>query len=223
MRTNSSTRPAPLSKPRFSSPTGPIRAALTSTPSVHSASIPASRWCTGGAGSAPSAARPPGRTTIIRLRRRRPTPTNSIAVSGPNNFQAPVDYAFHFDAGLYAGFLREVAEAQGVIGHDRKIVGHELADDGFVDALILEGGERLEGDLFVDCSGFTGLLIEQALGTGYEDWSHWLPCDRAVAMPSETMPDLPPFTRATAREAGWQWRIPLQHRTGNGLVYSSAF
>ena len=141
---------------------------------------------------------------------------------GPNNFRAPVDYAFHFDAGLYAQFLREIAEAEGVIRHDRKIVGHALADDGFVDALILEGGDRLEGDLFVDCSGFAGLLIEQALGTGYEDWSHWLPCDRAVAMPSETMPDLPPFTRATAREAGWQWRIPLQHRTGNGLVYCSA-
>jgi tryptophan halogenase len=139
------------------------------------------------------------------------------------NLQRPVDYAFHFDAGLYAQFLREIAEAQGVLHHDAKIVGHQLGKDGFVEAIVLESGEKLEGDLFVDCSGFRALLIEGALGIGYEDWSHWLPCDRAVAMPSGPMPDLPPYTQATARDAGWQWRIPLQHRTGNGYVYCSRF
>jgi tryptophan 7-halogenase len=143
--------------------------------------------------------------------------------AGPNNFQSAVDYAFHFDAGLYARFLRDLAERQGVIRHDRKVIGHELAENGFVAALLLDGGNRLEGDLFVDCSGFRGLLIGEALGVEYEDWTHWLPCDRAVAMPSEPMPQLPPYTRVTARDAGWQWRIPLQHRTGNGLVYCSRF
>jgi len=137
--------------------------------------------------------------------------------------QRPVDYAFHFDAGLYAQFLRGLAERRGAVRHDRKVVGHEMAENGFVSALVFEGGDRIEGDLFVDCSGFRGLLIGGALGIGYEDWTHWLPCDRAVAMPSEIMPELPPYTRATAREAGWQWRIPLQHRTGNGLVYCSRF
>lgn len=135
----------------------------------------------------------------------------------------PVDYAFHFDASLYARFLRGLAERNGTRRHDRKVVGHELAENGFVKALVLEGGDTLEGDLFIDCSGFRGLLIGDALGTGYEDWSHWLPCDRAVAVPSEVMAELPPYTRATARKAGWQWRIPLQHRTGNGHVYCSSF
>jgi tryptophan 7-halogenase len=137
--------------------------------------------------------------------------------------QLPVDYAFHFDASLYAQFLRSLAEQRGALRHDRKVVGHELEENGFVKSLVLEGGDTLEGDLFVDCSGFRGLLIGDALGTEYEDWTHWLPCDRAVAVPSEVMPDLPPYTRATARDAGWQWRIPLQHRTGNGLVYCSKF
>jgi tryptophan halogenase len=88
---------------------------------------------------------------------------------------------------------------------------------------LLESGERIEGELFIDCSGFRGLLIEQALQTGYEDWTHWLPCDRAVAAPSAKVGPPTPYTRSTAREAGWQWRIPLQHRTGNGYVYSSQF
>jgi tryptophan halogenase len=137
--------------------------------------------------------------------------------------RAAVNYAFHFDAALYAQFLRDLAERDGVIRHDRKIVGHELAADGSVGAIVLDGGDRLHADLFVDCSGMRGLLIGEALGIEYEDWSNWLPCDRAVAVPSETMPDLPPYTRATARDGGWQWRIPLQHRTGNGLVYCSSF
>ena len=136
---------------------------------------------------------------------------------------ANIAYAFHFDASLYAAYLRERAEAQGVTRHDRKIVGHRLAEDGFVEAVLFEGGDSMEADLFIDCSGFRGVLIEQALGTGYEDWTHYLPCDRAVAMPSERIPELPPFTRSTARAFGWQWRIALQHRTGNGLVYSSSY
>ena len=137
--------------------------------------------------------------------------------------QRPVDYAFHFDASLYAEFLRGLAEQGGAVRHDRKVTGHELGENGFVEALILDGGERLEGDLFIDCSGFRGLLIGDALGVEYEDWTHYLPANRAVAVPSEVMPELPPYTRATARSAGWQWRIPLQHRTGNGIVYSSEF
>jgi tryptophan halogenase len=132
-----------------------------------------------------------------------------------------IAYAYHFDASLYARFLREQAESRGVVRHDRKIVGHQLAKDGFVESVLFEGGESMEADLFIDCSGFRGILIEQALGTGYEDWSHYLPCDRAVAMPSEVIPELPPYTRSTARRAGWQWRIAIQGRTGNGLVYPS--
>jgi len=140
-----------------------------------------------------------------------------------SNFQGNIAYAFHFDASLYACFLRDIAEANGVIRHDRKISGHRLDSEGFVEAVVLEDGSSMEADFFIDCSGFRGLLIEEALNTGYEDWTQWLPCDRAVAMPSEFMPDIPPFTRSTARSAGWQWRIPLQHRTGNGLVYCSTF
>jgi tryptophan halogenase len=138
------------------------------------------------------------------------------------NAQGNIAYAFHFDASLYAQFLRELAERNGVIRHDRKICGHRLDNRGFVEAVVFEGGGSVEGDFFIDCSGFRGLLIDQALGVGYEDWTQWLPCDRAVAMPSEFMPTVPPLTRSTARSAGWQWRIPLQHRTGNGLVYCSS-
>lgn len=136
---------------------------------------------------------------------------------------AELVYAFHFDAGLYARFLRRYAERGGVTRLEGKIVDASLrSTDGFVQSVTLADGRTLEGDLFIDCSGFRGLLIEQQLQTGYEDWTHWLPCDRAVAVPSSNLPGkLDPFTRSTARSAGWQWRIPLQHRTGNGLVYSS--
>ncbi len=144
--------------------------------------------------------------------------------AGPKSPLSKIAYAFHFDAGLYARFLRQFAEARGVRRQEGKIVRvDQRATDGFIEAVALESGERIEGELFVDCSGFRGLLIEQTLKAGYEDWSHWLPCDRAVAAPCESAPVLTPYTRSTARDAGWQWRIPLQHRTGNGHVYSSRY
>jgi tryptophan halogenase len=131
-------------------------------------------------------------------------------------------YAFHFDAALYANYLRDYAQARGVVRREGRVTDVVLREGGgFVEAVVLASGERLEADLFIDCSGFRGLLIGQALGVGYEDWSHWLVNDSAVAAPSANPPTLAPFTRSTARAAGWQWRIPLQHRTGNGYVYSS--
>ncbi len=137
---------------------------------------------------------------------------------------ADIAFAYHFDAGLYAAFLRRFAEARGV----KRVEGHVIdvalkPENGFIESITLKSGQKIEGDLFVDCSGFRGLLIEGALETGYEDWTHWLPCDRAVAVPSEKTQPATPYTRSTARTAGWQWRIPLQHRTGNGHVYSSAY
>ena len=133
-------------------------------------------------------------------------------------------YAYHFDAGLYAAYLRDYAQARGVLRLERKVVDvHLRPEDGFIAALQLDDGQRIEADLFIDCSGFRGLLIEGALQTGYEDWTAWLPCDRAVAVPCESAGELTPFTRSTARAAGWQWRIPLQHRIGNGYVYCSRF
>jgi tryptophan 7-halogenase len=135
-----------------------------------------------------------------------------------------IDYAFHFDAGLYARFLRGYAEERGVIRREGKIMRVEQRDgDGFISALIMEDDSRVEGELFIDCTGFRGLLIEDTLKSGYEDWSHWLPCNRALAVPSERTEPLLPYTRSTARTAGWQWRIPLQHRTGNGYVYCSDY
>ena len=143
--------------------------------------------------------------------------------AGPKSPLSKIAYAFHFDAGLYARFLRGFAEARGVRRQEGKIVRVEQRPaDGFIEAVVLESGERMEGELFIDCSGFRGLLIEQTLKAGYEDWTQWLPCDRAAAVPCESAPIFTPYTRSPAREAGWQWRIPLQHRTGNGYVYSSA-
>jgi len=142
----------------------------------------------------------------------------------PRSVMSTFDYAYHFDAGLYARYLRELAEARGVARVEGKIGSvAQHGQSGHVEAVVMEDGRRIEGDLFIDCSGFRGLLIEGALKTGYEDWSHWLPCDRAVAMPCAKVGDPTPYTRSTAREAGWQWRIPLQHRTGNGYVYCSQF
>lgn len=137
---------------------------------------------------------------------------------------ANIAYAYQFDAGRYAQYLRRYAEARGVKRIEGKVVEVLLRGvDGFIEAVRLEGGEKLSGELFIDCSGFRGLLIEEALHTGYEDWTHWLPCDRAVAVACENVGPLTPFTRSTARSAGWQWRIPLQHRCGNGYVYSSNY
>jgi tryptophan halogenase len=142
----------------------------------------------------------------------------------PKRVQSTFDYAYHFDAGLYARFLRAYAEAKGVQRLEGKIThASQHAETGFIEAVHTQRGETVEGDLFIDCSGFRGLLIEQTLQAGYDDWSALLPCDRAVAVPCERAGEFTPYTRSTAREAGWQWRIPLQHRTGNGYVHCSRF
>jgi tryptophan halogenase len=134
------------------------------------------------------------------------------------------NYAYQFDAGLYAQYLRAYSEARGVTRTEGRIKDVVLRGaDGFVEAVVLDSGQRIEGDLFIDCSGFRGLLIEQAMKTGYEDWTHWLPCDRAAAVPCDSVEPPTPYTRATSDEAGWRWRIPLQHRVGNGYVYCSGY
>lgn len=130
--------------------------------------------------------------------------------------------AYHFDASLVAAYLRKVSEVAGVVRTEGRVVDVKLRPgDGFIESIELEGGKSLAAELFIDCSGFRGVLIEQALETGYEDWTHWLPCDRAAAVQCETVDPLMPYTQSTAHAAGWQWRIPLQGRTGNGHVYSS--
>ena len=145
-------------------------------------------------------------------------------VPAANSPLAGITYALHFDASLFARYLRTFAEAGGVERTEGRVKSVALkSEDGFIDALTLESGERIEADLYIDCSGFRGLLIEDALQTGYEHWNHWLPCDRAVAVPCERTGALSSYTRVTAKAAGWQWRIPLQHRIGNGYVYSSNF
>ena len=133
------------------------------------------------------------------------------------------EYAYHFDAGLYARYLRQYSEQKGVQRIEGKINDVAVnSDTGFVESVRLESGLKLEAELFIDCSGFRGLLIEEALHTGYQDWTHWLPCDRAWAVPC-ARGEFTPYTRSTAHTAGWQWRIPLQHRTGNGHVFSSRY
>lgn len=135
---------------------------------------------------------------------------------------AHINYAFHLDATLYARFLRNLAEPAGVRRVEGKIMHVERGgENGFISALVLESGARIEGDLFIDCTGFRGLLIEGALETGYEDWSHWLRTDTACAVQSEGVAPPVPYTRAIAHEAGWRWQIPLQYRVGNGIVFSS--
>jgi tryptophan halogenase len=143
--------------------------------------------------------------------------------SDPRSPLSGLAYAYHFDAGLYAAFLRRRAETDGVTRVEGRIVAVDRAPNGDVAAVRLDDGQRISGDLFVDCSGFRSLLLGETLGVGFEDWSHWLPCDRAIAVPTERTEPLLPYTRATAHPAGWQWRIPLQHRTGNGVVYASRF
>ena len=137
---------------------------------------------------------------------------------------ADIAHAYHFDAGLYGRYLRAYAEKRGVVRTEGKIsqvVQRET--DGFIEAVVLESGERIDGEFFIDCSGMRGLLIEQTLGAGFDDWSHWLPVNRALAVPCAPAGPLLPLTRSTAHRSGWQWRIPLQHRTGNGHIYCSSF
>jgi tryptophan halogenase len=135
---------------------------------------------------------------------------------------AGLRYALHFDASLVAQYLRSYSERLGVTRLEATVAEATLREDGFIDELRFKDGSRLQADLYIDCSGFRGVLIEGALKTGYIDWSEWLPCDRAVALPTELPAHRPPFTEANARAAGWRWRIPLQHRVGTGYVYSSA-
>ena len=144
--------------------------------------------------------------------------------SDPNSPMADIRHAFHFDAGLYARFLRRNCEKQGVNRTEGKITSVQThPETGFVTAVTMENGSVHLADLFIDCSGFRGLLIEQTLHTGYDDWSHWLPCNSAWAVPCESVAPLTPYTRASAHSAGWQWRIPLQSRIGNGHVYCDKF
>ncbi|MBX3564058.1 MAG: tryptophan 7-halogenase [Sphingomonas sp.] len=144
--------------------------------------------------------------------------------SDPASILSRMAYAYQFDASLYAGYLREYAEKRGVVRLEGKVVEVPVrGEDGHIEAVVLEGDRRVEGELFIDCTGFRALLIEQTLGAGWESWAHWLQCDRAVAVPCESAPDgtITPYTRCTAHSAGWQWRVPLQHRIGNGYVYCS--
>ncbi|MFT2092590.1 tryptophan halogenase family protein [Paraglaciecola sp. 2405UD69-4] len=145
---------------------------------------------------------------------------NKFAILANQEF----NHAYHLDAGLYAKFLRKIAEQHGVTRKEGKIEKVNVdPDSGFITSLNMADKTVVEGDLFIDCSGFKGLLIEEALHTGFEDWSHWLPCDRAVAVQTENVQPAIPYTRSIARSAGWQWRIPLQSRTGNGHVFCSRY
>jgi tryptophan 7-halogenase len=142
----------------------------------------------------------------------------------PGRVQPNVNYAFQFDASTYAAYLRRYSERRGVVRREGKIVDvRQNGETGLIEAVQLSDGSLVRGDFFIDCSGFRGLLIEQVYKAGFEDWGEWLPCDRAAAVPAERMAQPAPFTVARAREAGWQWRIPLQHRTGNGYVYCSSY
>ncbi|MCF2847255.1 tryptophan 7-halogenase [Pseudoalteromonas sp. ACER1] len=142
----------------------------------------------------------------------------------PNTQLAGLHYAYHFDATRYGEFLKELAQSRGVKRIEGKIESvNQCHQSGHVRSLLLKNGEQIDGDLFIDCTGLRALLIEQTLNTGFEDWSHWLPCDSAIAVQSESASDAIPYTRSIARDSGWQWQIPLQHRVGNGLVYSSRF
>jgi len=142
----------------------------------------------------------------------------------PNNPLADFSYAYHFDAALYAKVLRELSISRGVVHVDQKIEQVNLREgDGFIESLLLDNGNIIAGDLFIDCTGFKGLLIEESLHTGYEDWQQWLLCDAAVAVQSTNTEEPTPYTRVTALDAGWMWQIPLQHRTGNGYVFCSRF
>jgi tryptophan 7-halogenase len=156
--------------------------------------------------------------TIARLNRFDPPSAD------PRRLDSTFGYAYQFDATLFAPYLRRLAEGLGARRTEGRIVAvHRNGENGDIESVQLESGERIGGDLFVDCSGFVSLLLGKALGEPFQDWSRWLPADRAVAMPCRTETALTPYTSAIAMESGWRWRIPLQHRTGNGYVYPSAF
>jgi tryptophan halogenase len=159
-------------------------------------------------------------TATVMARQNRFVPPRGETPSAANAYS----FAYHFDAGLYAAYLRDYAMQRGAQRVEGTIVDVELRpEDGFVAAVRLKDGRRVDGDLFIDCSGFRALLISGAMNSPYEDWSDWLPCNSAMAVPCARRDPLTPYTTSTARAAGWQWRIPLQHRTGNGHVYCSAY
>ena len=137
--------------------------------------------------------------------------------------QNELSYAYHIDATSYAKYLRQIAEQDGVTRVEGKIVEVRQTESGDISEVVLESGQAVKGDLFIDCSGFASLLMDKTLGTEFEDWTHWLPCDRAIAVQTTSVGEPIPYTRSIARESGWQWRIPLQTRVGNGLVYCSEF
>lgn len=148
----------------------------------------------------------------------------ALAAKFGKSNQYELNYAYHLDATTYAMFLRKYAEKRGVLRTNAKIKKvHQEQSNGHISQLVLDNGTIIKGDFFIDCSGFKGLLIEQTLNTGYEDWSHWLPCDTAYAVQTESVNEVLPYTRSIAHNAGWQWRIPLQHRTGNGIVFCSKY
>ena len=158
-------------------------------------------------------------TEAARNRRFMRTELESGPMTMPN-----INYAFQFDASLYAAYLRRFSEKRGAERIEGKVVDvKQSPESGNIESLQLESGEIVEGDFFVDCSGFRGLLIEQVYEAGYDDWSNWLPVNGACAVPCDSVEDLLPYTRSTARESGWQWRIPLQHRIGNGYVYCDKY
>ena len=134
-----------------------------------------------------------------------------------------INYAYHLDAGRYARFLRKFSEDLGAVRIEGKIAQVQQHVNGDIRSLVLESGQEITGDLFIDCTGFRALLIEQTLNTGYDHWDHWLPCNKAVVVQTEPGPNIHPYTRAIAHDSGWQWKIPLQHRAGNGLVYASDY
>ncbi|MGJ8681051.1 tryptophan halogenase family protein [Paraglaciecola sp.] len=148
----------------------------------------------------------------------------TIPSQNNSSFAGNYAYAYHFDASLYAQFLRETCEKRGV-NRIEGMIEHVIRDpqSGDISSLRLKDGQEIHGNFFIDCSGFRSLLLKQSLEAKFEDWSKWLLCDRAVALPSEKLPNVPNYTLSTAKQAGWQWQIPLQHRTGNGYVYCSEF
>ncbi len=142
----------------------------------------------------------------------------------PQTPLADYSYAYHLDAALYAQYLQKFSVSKGIEHVSANVTGAKLnKDSGFIDSVILDNGQEISADLFIDCSGFKGVLINGAMGIGLKDLSKWLPCDRAVAVQTELSGSPTPYTIATGRDAGWQWKIPLQHRMGNGYIYSSQF